>query len=419
MTHDMKALLVLVLSLLTSIGQTLSITPAGHITLAPPPERTAELYASANPRTGPWEFVQEFAAAGAQVSPATNRFYRARVKAAPVKLIGIDATNQTIRGSCDKQVTNLLLIVNGQTNEGWGYGGKSRLPDRAAGEGYMPIVTRVDFCFPQLDAITNTTPALLQLWDDDGYLLQTNVLIGPGPFIPLRPKNNGIKTYITPSSASTGYESNVSWWQVISHSSSDSLSGTIPRGWPCEGKTSSQHFDGSWDGDFSMLHFTTSGCRQGRYYDCDATYDGPGRRMTLATASGEGICDWPSVLSYFVLSEVGSWDENGDGDTTSQFSHSGATKAVVWIGGQQRGEERNYWARIAVFLNQATERIGGNEVIWSVAPSYYAHALGTRATSDGSIYVQVPPGGLLLDVTPATGRFGRGWFTYGLGIALE
>jgi hypothetical protein len=413
-----KLWIVLTLAASSITAQTLSISPAGEVRLSPAPPRTAELYASSSPRSGPWQFVTEFAAA-TQV-PTTNqtKFYRARVKAAPLKIIAITATNQTIRGTADKAFTNALLVVNGQTNEGWCSGRKSRLPNRPAGEGNNAIVTQSDFCFRRLD-ITNTTPALLLLWDDDGYLLSTNLLIGPGPFIPLAPKNNGIKNYLTPSSASTGYDPTVSWWAVISHSSSDSLEGLIPPGQVCAGRRSSQSFNGSWDGEFSMLHLTTTGCKRGAWYDCDATYDGPGKRMTLATADGDGACDWPQIISYFALIEVGAWDENSDGDVSSVFRHSGTAEAVVWIGGHQRGEEQNYWARISVWLNQATERVGGNEVIWSGAPSYYAQALGDRGTSDGTIYVQVPPEGILVGATPSTGRFGRGWFTYGLGISLE
>jgi len=249
------------------------------------------------------EFVAEFAAT-TQITPPTNRakFYRAVVKDPPLRLLAITETNQTIRGTVDKGWDNITLTFNGMTTTGWCYGTTWLWASNAQGRRISkPIGEHSHFTFRRLP-ITNTTPALLTIRDDDGYVLQTNLFIGPGPFINLLPKHLQPKTNAAISPA--GQEP--PGWTLAKHSSSESLeyySGLIACG------VLKDSSDGWWDGSASMRNITTMTCRNRRTEVCEATYIGVNGQAMELTGWTDG-CAFGSNRQYSAWTEIGSYDSN-------------------------------------------------------------------------------------------------------------
>ncbi len=392
-------------------AQTLTINSSGVVRLDPVPERMAELYASDSPRSQDWEFVREFAAS-TTVDTNTTKFYRAMVKPAPLQLVRIIETNQTLRGSVDKAFTNVTFVVNGVTNVGWAFGSAGL---RGTNGNKMPVTTRMDFSFRQIH-VTVPTRGTLTVWDDDGFVLVTNLWIGPGPFKPLLPR-----WYKPPTNAPTGIQpasvgdpqKEVSW-SMVSHSASDFVAGPDIFTDPCT--PSYQSSDGTWDEAGWRLMVSWSRCRSGKLERCGATFTAPaGGDGWMGRSSEYGICELDDGRAYTARSEVGAYDSNSDDEvTTSHFEHTGESRAELWVGGHLRGEEENYWIIIGMALETPTERLGGNQVFWGPAPSRFVSSIGgLTAGRAGKVAYQVPPEGILVDVTPIVKKMTSGWYLYG------
>jgi len=149
-------LTLLLLSILRAVAQPLTVS---NNVLRFACDYGAELYASADLRY--WERTRIFTNETALPTNGAARFYRAKSRTRPVRLVMVVDTNQTVRGHADKDLTNIVATGEGGTYRGWV-------------EYTQPPI----YCFrlPPMPGNTNVT---LTLFDVDGFQLMTNLVIDP------------------------------------------------------------------------------------------------------------------------------------------------------------------------------------------------------------------------------------------------
>ena len=195
----MKPLLILILIAIHGAAQPLTLTANG--TLSFPCEWGAELYASTNLQH--WRRTRVFTNETQVAPPEQTQFYKAKRRTAPARILAILDTNQTIRGRCDKVVTNITAVGEGGVYQGW----TEYREMGASGQ-----LAWVHFRLPPMPGNTNV---VLTIQDCDGFPIVTNITLNPSQpsdyrYTPLRSRRAFAPVGLAPAAEGP-------YWSVKSH----------------------------------------------------------------------------------------------------------------------------------------------------------------------------------------------------------
>lgn len=377
-------------------------------TLRHPNPHGTDLYASTDLRH--WAKHSTFTNETAlPVADGPARFYRAKPRTGPVRILAILDLRQTIRGQADKNLTNIVAVGEGGTFSGWEESAHGNPTNRH-------LLGHVVFRLPPMPRTTNVT---LTLIDDEGFTTVTNLVLDPTQPSDYKPKLRGRGRSFDPAPAprpAAQAPAADEAGAALTAQASPLPSGPEP-GWYITDLSSNYDFlmrrhDGLIDsttfsdsgGDESWLRLRTFRAHAGIIIkDCVQHYAG-GDDWWMTQTYVEGPCYAPTARTLRNTAEIASYDDvtltYPWRNESERLSYAATTRIQVYVG---------TWNTTA----PAIVRFGAN--LWRLSERYVDELVNWEYAGTSEVRTISTPDGSVVNATPTIHTLGH-WYRFDMFI---
>jgi len=376
-----------------------SINATGQVTHVSP--YGATLWVAAD--MAHWQMAQVFTNHTSVSLTSAQKFFRVVPRTGPATVNIVD-TRQTLRGRCNKIVTNLTLTGESGTYTGWVE--FRNLPNRSNDSFY------VQWRFP---SITNCTNVTLRLTDCDGFLTVTTLVINPlvpsdysAPPLPANQKRKAAPFVAPPPPvgfvpASDPSRSAGEWW-VVAHNISQTFEQVSKAGRTVFQNT--EGITGPGACDLTFIRKEWQGTTMTK--DCQGIYAGAGN-WAMYLASDSGSCYYPPSRIYTASAEFASYSDTSTwwpaGVASERLTWVATSAATLFVGNWNTGS--NALIRVGYNFSKMVERYTTEVYFELIAPPVATVGNTGRSPND---YIVVSDDSYL-DVTPNINTSGD-WLQY-------